>query len=124
MSPKDHAPEDGSDALHPGLSLGPQAATLQAREEKLGAGVSRQGPGAQRGQRVRKVHTQVRVCHRDLGRVGRQLPDLTELGSINRGHRREKCAHLLWDISPVMLISLAFSWRLTLCLGLPWWPRW
>ena len=39
--------------------LGPQAAAPQAREEKLGAGVSRQGPGVQRGQRVRKVHSQV-----------------------------------------------------------------
>lgn len=85
-------------------------------------------PGRDKGPReareVRKVYTQVRACHRDLCRAGRQLPGLTELGSINCGHGREKCAHLLWDVSLVVLVSLAFSWKLTLCLGLPWWPRW
>ena len=69
-----------SEALHPaeeGLSRvfpGSQAAALECREEKLGAGAFRQGQRAPRGQSMRKVCTQVRACCRALGRGQKQLP--------------------------------------------------
>lgn len=53
---------------------GSQAAALQCREEKLGAGAFRQGQRAPRGQSMRKVCTQVRACHQALGRGEKQLP--------------------------------------------------
>lgn len=80
---------------------GPSGCCSPGQGGEAGGRCIQAGPrGPERPESEESPH-QVRACHRDLGRTGRQLPGLTELGSINCGYGREKCAHLLWDVSPV-----------------------